>query len=118
MRAKDRLGRYGEQVAARYLTDRGYVVLAANWRCSQGELDLIALDGEVLVFVEVKTRSSTRFGVPAEAVNRVKAGRLRALAGAWLAEHRPQHNGLRFDVISILSSRAGAAQVEHLQAVI
>ena len=118
MRAKDRLGRYGEQVAARYLSDLGYRILATNWRCPTGELDIVAIDGDVLVFVEVKTRSSTRFGVPAEAVTRVKASRLRTLAGAWLAEHRPRHNGLRFDVISVLSSRAGAAHVEHLQGVI
>jgi putative endonuclease len=118
MRAKDALGRYGEDVAARFLSEKGYRLLATNWRCSQGELDIIAIDGVVLVFVEVKTRSSTRFGVPAEAVNRVKAARLRTLAGAWLAEHRPRHDGLRFDVISVLSSRAGAAQVEHLQGVI
>lgn len=115
MRAKDGVGRYGERVAARYLQEHGLEVVDRNWRCGQGELDIVARDGPVLVFVEVKTRSSAQFGVPAEAVTRVKANRIRALAVAWLAGHPHAYAGLRFDVVSVMRSPAGAAQVLHLQ---
>jgi putative endonuclease len=118
MRAKDGLGRYGENVAARYLGELGYELLARNWRCPQGELDIVARDDRTLVFVEVKTRSSVEFGTPAEAVTRVKAQRLRVLAAAWLAQHRPPYGELRFDVISVLRQPAGAARVEHLRGAI
>jgi putative endonuclease len=115
MRAKDGVGRYGEQVAARYLEEHGLEVVERNWRCARGELDIVARDGGVLVFVEVKTRSSAQFGAPAEAVTRLKANRLRGLARAWLAEHPHPYVGLRFDVVSVLRRRAGAAEVLHLQ---
>jgi putative endonuclease len=118
MRAKDGRGRYGEDVAARYLGDLGYEVLDRNWRCEHGELDIVARDAGTLVFVEVKTRSSVDFGVPAEAVTRVKAQRLRVLAAAWLSAQRPAYGELRFDVVSVLLRRAGAAQVEHLRGAI
>jgi putative endonuclease len=121
MRAKDAVGRYGEQVAARYLADSGLIVLARNWRCRDGELDIVAREGEVLVFCEVKTRSSLVFGDPAEAVVGKKAAQLRALALCWLAE---QHalaapsfwSELRFDVVSVLRQRTGAASVRHVRA--
>jgi putative endonuclease len=115
MQAKDGVGRYGEQVAVRYLEEHGLEVVERNWRCARGELDIVARDGETLVFVEVKTRSSVQFGVPAEAVTRVKANRLRYLAGSWLAEHPHSYGGLRFDVISVVRRRTGAADVLHLQ---
>ncbi len=115
MRAKDGVGRYGEQVATRYLEEHGIEVVERNWRCPQGELDIVARDGDVLVFIEVKTRSSVQYGVPAEAVTRLKANRLRGLATSWLTEHQHPYSGLRFDVISVLRRRAGAAEVLHLQ---
>jgi putative endonuclease len=115
MRAKDGVGKYGERVAARYLEEQGLEVVDRNWRCEQGELDIVAREGDVLVFVEVKTRSSVAFGVPAEAVTRVKANRLRGLARSWLADHPHAYGGLRFDVISVLRQPAGAAHVLHLQ---
>ncbi len=114
MRAKDAVGRYGEDVAARHLTDRGYELVARNWRCRAGEIDIIARHGRLLCFVEVKTRSSEAFGVPAEAVSRAKAQRLRVVAATWLAAVRPPYADLRFDVISVLRSPAGPATVEHL----
>ena len=70
MAAKDELGRRGEDEAVRYLEQRGLVVLSRNWRCRDGELDVVAVDGDRLVVCEVKTRSGTRFGEPAEAVTR------------------------------------------------
>jgi putative endonuclease len=120
MRAKDAVGRLGEDLAATYLCDAGLTILERNWRCSHGELDIVARDGEIVIFVEVKTRSSTAFGDPAEAVNRAKAVRLRKLALHWLAEHRdiPYWSQLRFDVVSVLRTASGGPSVRHLKAVL
>jgi putative endonuclease len=120
MRVKDAVGRFGEQLAAEHLEAAGLVVLARNWRCRDGELDLVARDGDELVFVEVKTRSSVAFGVPAEAVDRVKAARIRQLALLWIAaerERRPDAawSSVRFDVVSVLRSRSGPPQVTVLR---
>ena len=119
MRVKDAVGRYGEQLAADHLDSAGLVVLARNWRCREGELDIVARDGDQLVFVEVKTRSSLAFGAPAEAVDRVKAARIRKLALRWIAEARTRDAGIfwssvRFDVVSVLRSRSGPAQVTRV----
>src|SRR3954453_20871942 len=81
------LGRYGERVAARHLTDQGMVLLDRNWRCDAGEIDLVLRDGDVLVVREVKTRSSDACGSPHEAVGRVKLQRLQRLALLWADEH-------------------------------
>ena len=119
MRVKDAVGRYGEQLAADHLESAGLVVLARNWRCREGELDIVARDGDQLVFVEVKTRSTLAFGAPAEAVDRVKAARIRKLALRWIAEARTRDAGafwssVRFDVVSVLRSRSGPAQVTRV----
>ena len=118
MRAKDGVGRYGERVAARHLTDAGMEIVARNWRCAVGELDIVARDGPVVVFAEVKTRSSEMFGDPAEAVDEVKAARLRRLAVLWLEEHGLDLAEVRFDVVSVLRERSGAAQVDHFRGVL
>jgi putative endonuclease len=79
-------------------------VLARNWRCRDGELDIIARRGREVVFVEVKTRSSDRFGVPAEAVDRAKQARIRRLAARWLEHDAPvRARAIRFDVVAILA---------------
>jgi putative endonuclease len=102
---RQRLGARGEDRAADWYRAAGYEVIARNWRCPEGELDLVvSLPGE-LVFCEVKTRSSDRFGVPAEAVTAAKQRRLRALAARFLAEH-PAVAGsvvgsIRFDVVAV-----------------
>jgi putative endonuclease len=108
------LGEYGEQLAARYLQDRGLEVLDRNWRCGQGEVDLVARDGDCLVFCEVKTRRTERFGAPVEAVTRRKAARLRRLAAAWLQEHEVRGGRVRIDVIGILRPAAGPARLRHV----
>lgn len=96
------------------------LIVDRNWRCRDGELDIVALDGDCLVFCEVKTRRGTAYGGPAEAVTRAKAARLRRLVGAWLTAH-PERPGefaqVRVDVIAVTRPRAGAAQVEHLRGV-
>lgn len=118
MRAKDAVGRYGEDLAARHLQGRGWQIVARNWRGAAGELDIVALDGSTLVAVEVKTRRGTAFGHPAEAVTLTKLTRLRRLAGQWLAEHDVRVAAVRIDVVGIVLPRAGAAEVEHLEGVV
>jgi putative endonuclease len=117
MRVKDVLGRFGEDLAARRLTDAGYEILSRNWRCADGELDIVARDGTTLAFIEVKTRSSVAFGSPAEAVTPVKAARIRRLALRWLMENRDSSAEfwpvLRFDVVSVLRRRDGPPLVDH-----
>ncbi|ADG74376.1 protein of unknown function UPF0102 [Cellulomonas flavigena DSM 20109] len=118
MRAKDAVGRYGEDVAARFVAAQGWTVLARNWRCGEGELDIVALDGDELVAVEVKTRRSTAYGHPAEAVTHRKLARLRRLTARWLTEHDVRVRSVRVDVVAVVVPRAGAAQVEHLVGVV
>ena len=111
------LGQYGERLAARYLGDLGMQVLERNWRCEHGEIDLIALDGDCLVVCEVKTRRSTAYGEPVEAVTWRKAARLRRLASAWLAAHDVRPDRVRIDVIGILRPANGPAALRHLRGV-
>lgn len=118
MRAKDAVGRYGENVAAAYLLEAGWQVVDRNWRGTAGELDIVALQGDELVVVEVKTRSGDGFGHPAEAVTATKLARLRRLAGQWLAEHDLHPRSVRVDVIAVRTARRGAASVEHLTGVL
>ncbi|GAA4625542.1 YraN family protein [Cellulomonas oligotrophica] len=118
MQAKDAVGRYGEDVATAWVQRAGWQVLDRNWRCADGELDLVALDGDELVAVEVKTRRSATFGSPAEAVTARKLARLRRLTARWLREHDVRPASVRVDVLAIVLPRAGRAQVEHLAGVV
>ncbi len=108
------LGDYGEALAARYLRERGLTVLARNWRCAVGEIDIVALDGECLVVCEVKTRRGSRFGLPVEAVTWAKLVRLRRLAAAWLHENGAGVAAVRIDVIGVLYPPGGPARVQHV----
>jgi putative endonuclease len=110
------LGRYGEAIAARCLTDSGHRVIETNWRCARGEIDIIAAHGRTLVICEVKTRSSLAFGHPAEAVDPAKSQRLRLLASQWMTEHPGGWDSIRFDVVAVLRGPDGPAQVRHLRA--
>jgi putative endonuclease len=116
--AKDAVGKYGEDLAARHFVAAGFTMIARNWRCPVGEIDIVARDGEVLVIAEVKTRRSTRYGSPAEAITRHKADKLRELALMWLREHPGGGREIRFDVVSVLLPTAGAASLEHLRGVL
>ncbi len=118
MRAKDAVGRHGEDVAARYVQDAGWRVLDRNWRGADGELDIVALDRGSLVAVEVKTRSGVGFGHPAEAVTPRKVARLRRLTAQWVAAHDVRPRSIRIDVIAVVLPRSGAAQVEHLVGIV
>lgn len=111
------LGRHGEDIAADLLRRKGFDVLARNWRCRHGELDLVVRNRDTVAAVEVKTRRSTAFGSPAEAVTATKAGRLRRLLAQWLEEN-PQHVPIvRIDVVAVVVPASGPAQVRHLVAV-
>ncbi len=96
------LGRSGEQRVARWYQEQGYEVVERNWRCSEGEVDLILTTGHIIVFCEVKTRSSLAFGHPAEAVGPAKQRRLRHLAARWFRENPSRSGQPRFDVAAVL----------------
>jgi putative endonuclease len=110
------LGQRGEKVAAEYVEQQlGCTVLARNWRCREGELDIVAYDGEHVVVCEVKTRSGLGFGEPAEAITRDKMIRIKRLARKWLSEYRvPPNRSVRFDVIGVLIPPGGRPLVQHI----
>ncbi len=111
------LGREGEDYAVGYLRAQNMVVVERNWRCREGEIDIIAFDelNDTLVIVEVKTRRTTTFGSPVEAVTRAKAARLRHLAYAWMREHPVGVTGVRIDVLGILMRSGETPSVEHVR---
>lgn len=117
---KDAVGRFGEQQAVELLTRAGLTVLARNWRCRDGELDIVAREGDQLVIVEVKTRSTLGYGLPAEAVDRAKVARIRRLALRWMMAERergvaPFWSSVRFDVVGVVRCAAGGPQVTHVR---
>jgi putative endonuclease len=107
-RAGRTFGIWAERVAARRLEDEGYRVLEANYRCREGEIDLVAVDGNALVFVEVKARRGTGYGAPSAAVDSAKQRKLARAAIHYLAERRPRAASLRFDVVTVLVDGASA----------
>ncbi|WP_158888968.1 YraN family protein [Amycolatopsis anabasis] len=109
-----RLGRVGEHFAARHLESLGLVILSKNWRCREGELDLVATDGTTLVVCEVKTRSVPGFGDPAEAVTEAKSARIRRVAGQWLRSFHVGWCRIRFDVIAVSMPPGSPARLRHI----
>ncbi|MFT4287245.1 YraN family protein [Nocardioides sp.] len=116
--ARTALGRYGEEIAARHLTGRGMVILDRNWRCDEGELDLVLRDGDTLVVCEVKTRSSPVGGTPHEAISPAKLDRLRRLAERWRAERGLGVAGVRVDLVAVLRLVKGPALVDHVKGLV
>jgi len=110
------LGRRGEDAAAAYLTKLGWRILDRNWRCPEGELDIVAHDGATHVVCEVKTRSSARFGDPLDAITPIKAGRLRRLAWQWAATHGVGSTLIRVDVLGLITEGDGFS-VDHIREV-
>ena len=108
------LGMNGEEIACKELEQRGYSVLARRYRVRSGELDIVARDGETLVFVEVKARASHEFGTAAEAVTPMKQRRLMRLATEYMLRERLPECPCRFDVVSIHFD-AGAPEIEIIQ---
>ncbi len=107
------LGQAGEKAAAAYLTEKGYRIIARNFSCKTGEIDIIAGDQETYVFIEVKTRQSSRFGAPAEAVTRQKQKQISRTALAFMSLHNLADVPARFDVISVLSD-GSEMKISHI----
>lgn len=116
-RAHTALGRYGEDLAARWLQDQGYRILDRNWRCPVGELDLVAEAEGWWIAVEVKTRRGTGFGDPFEAISRRRLQRLHRLARAWSADHPgvARADRWRVDAVSVLIPAGGGLRIELLK---
>ncbi|MEJ1087637.1 YraN family protein [Microbacterium sp. Mu-80] len=116
MAAKDDFGRAGEERAASHLRASGYAILERNWRCAQGEIDIVAAHGEMLCIVEVKARRSDAFGHPFEAIDERKRRRLWRLAYAWAAEHpdAARRRTIRLEVVGLTGADADSALLEHL----
>jgi putative endonuclease len=108
--ARKQLGDAGEEIAARELMRRGYAVCERNWRCPEGELDIIAEQGEWLVFVEVRTRRGDRFGTPEESITPAKRAHLIAAAQAYLQAQSLQDRDWRIDVVAVEMSDRGQLQ--------
>jgi putative endonuclease len=117
MRAKDILGKSGEQAAAEYLEASGLRILDRNWRCADGEIDIVAVERHTLVVCEVKSRSGMRYGSPLEAVSRAKRARLRRLAVQWLNAHGVRFDQVRIDVVGLVYEGTGGFTIEHIRGV-
>ena len=117
MAAKDELGRAGEVRAGDHLAAIGYRIIDRNWRCAQGEVDIVAVRGRSLVVIEVKTRRSLDYGHPFEAIDERKSARLWRLAAAWIAAHPSQARGrqLRLDAIAVVGPDPATGVLEHLE---
>ncbi len=111
------VGGYGERAAARLLLAEGMVLLDRNWRCEAGEIDLVLREDRILVVCEVKTRTSTRAGLPHEAVTEQKLARLRHLAARWQEERGVRATDVRVDLVAVLLRRRGAPLVDHVRGI-
>ncbi|WP_416979443.1 YraN family protein [Streptomyces sp. T028] len=119
MNARGAMGKYGEDVAARRLSEAGMTIVERNWRCGRtGEIDIVAHDGDVLVVCEVKTRKGGSYEHPMAAVTPRKARRLRDLAERWIQTHGgAPPGGVRIDLVGVLLPDRGAPVVEHVRGV-
>ncbi len=116
--SRNEIGALGEQLAVEHLHGLGLRIVARNWRCRYGELDVIAAEGaDTLVFVEVKTRTGDWFGGVAEAVTPQKVRRIRRLAGLWLAGQESGWSQIRIDVIGVRLGRSRTPEVTHVRGV-
>lgn len=117
MARKDELGVWGETVAADFLRTEGYEILERGWRCSVGEIDIVARRESTVVVVEVKTRRSVRFGHPLESITATKYSRLRSLAGEWCRTHDVRPPTLRIDGIGIVGDGLTVHSLDHREGV-
>lgn len=108
------LGQSGEAQAARFLKKRGLKIVTRNYSCKHGEIDIIGRDGDVLVFVEVKTRSQESFGTPSSAVTFRKQQQISKTAHNYMVEHQISDVDARFDVISVLAPKGEKVRIEHI----
>lgn len=112
------LGARGEALAEQFLIEQGFRLIDKNWRCRYGELDLLMRDGDSYVAVEVKTRTSVRYGTPLEAITAQKASRLRRLLLEWIREHGVRGAKLRVDGVGVIVSPDGSEpRIDHLRGI-
>jgi putative endonuclease len=109
------VGERGESIAEAYLRGRGFAILEKNYRCKTGEVDIVARDGDTIVFVEVKARRNLAYGPPQLAVTPFKQRQISRTALTWLAHHKKPNAIARFDVIAILVPDHEVPQVEHIR---
>ena len=114
MSKHSKIGIKGEQIAAKFLLNKGYIILHNNWRSGQKEIDIIALKDDVLVIVEIKTRTNLDFGFPEEAVTRKKQSFLKSAAAAFI-DNNPKYEIIRFDIISILMNGDQVKEIVHFE---
>lgn len=114
---RQQLGRDGEDAAVGYLMGHGMRVVERNWRCRYGEIDIVAREGAVLVFCEVKTRRGTGYGVPLGAITATKLARMRRLAALWLEESGGHRGPIRIDAVGLLRHPDGHFAIEHVRGV-
>jgi putative endonuclease len=109
-------GILGEKLAGDFLAKNGYIILETNYRCSGGEIDIIARQADTLVFVEVRTKTSRKFGGPEESITPVKAARLRTLAAHYGQSHEDLPESWRIDVVAVQMNRSGhASHIEIIE---
>ena len=109
-----KLGCWGEQIAEKYLIKKGYLIVARNFRCKLGEIDIIALDGKELVFIEVKTRQNQNYGLPCEAITASKIKHLKRTAAYYMAVNSVNNKDVRLDVIEILKKEV-QSYIHHIE---
>jgi putative endonuclease len=114
MKRRD-VGIHGEKLAADFLSRQGYRILATNYRCSEGEVDIIAEDRDYLVFVEVRTRTGAQFGIPEESITPVKMGKLRAVASHYLQQNDGFSASWRIDVVVVLGWDNHVESIKHIE---
>lgn len=118
---KQERGAQGERWAEEVLLDAGMVMLDRNWRCRDGEIDLVALDEDeglsTVVFCEVKYRRGTGYGSPLESITRAKVRRLRFLALRWLSEHRVHAERVRLDAVGVLDRPGHPVEIQHVRGI-
>ncbi|MCX7719844.1 MAG: YraN family protein [Dictyoglomus thermophilum] len=101
------IGKLGEDFTIDFLNKRGFIILERNYKVPLGEVDIIAQKGDLLIFIEVKTRRNLDFGIPAEAVDRTKQNRIKKIAELYISTKKPKFKKIRFDIMSIILSKSG-----------
>jgi len=114
MSKHNKIGIKGEQIAVDYLLNKGYIILHRNWRSGKKEIDIIALKNNVLIILEIKTRTNFDFGFPEEAVNRKKQAFLKSAASVFI-DANPQYPQIQFDIISILINDEAVKEIVHFE---
>ncbi len=114
-RSNKAFGDVGEGIAEKFLEAAGYTILATNFTCKQGEIDIIARNDQLINFIEVKTRSSTDFGLPEEAVTPSKQRRISRAAKYFLHKHSYQNYSFRADIIAIILPKSGTPEIKHIR---